>query len=36
MSAEGDGRSIEICQAALTKNPTTIEWEFVQKLALNI
>lgn len=36
VSAEGDGRSIEIRQAALTKNPTIIQWEFVQKLAPNI
>jgi len=36
VAAEGDGRSIEIRQAALTKNPTIIQWEFVQKLAPNI
>lgn len=36
VSAEGDARSIEIRQAALTKNPTIIQWEFVQKLAPNI
>jgi regulator of protease activity HflC (stomatin/prohibitin superfamily) len=34
--AEGDAKSIEIRQAALTKNPTIIQWEFVQKLAPNI
>lgn len=36
VAAEGDARSIEIRQAALTKNPTIIQWEFVQKLAPNI
>ncbi len=36
MAAEGDAKSIEIRQAALTKNPTIIQWEFVQKLAPNI
>ena len=36
VAAEGDGKSIEIRQAALTKNPTIIQWEFVQKLAPNI
>jgi regulator of protease activity HflC (stomatin/prohibitin superfamily) len=36
VSAEADGRSIEIRQAALTKSPTIIQWEFVQKLAPNI
>jgi len=36
VEAEGDGRSIEIRQQALTKNPTIIQWEFVQKLAPNI
>jgi regulator of protease activity HflC (stomatin/prohibitin superfamily) len=36
VEAEGDARSIEIRQAALTKNPTIIQWEFVQKLAPNI
>jgi regulator of protease activity HflC (stomatin/prohibitin superfamily) len=36
VAAEGDGRSIEIRQLALTKNPTIIQWEFVQKLAPNI
>ncbi len=36
VSAEGDAKSIEIRQAALTKNPTIIQWEFVQKLAPNI
>jgi prohibitin 2 len=36
VSAEGDARSIEIRQIALTKNPTIIQWEFVQKLAPNI
>jgi regulator of protease activity HflC (stomatin/prohibitin superfamily) len=36
VSAEGDARSIEIRQTALTKNPTIIQWEFVQKLAPNI
>ena len=36
VSAEGDARSIEIRQAALTKNPTIIQWEFVQRLAPNI
>ena len=34
--AEGDAKSIEIRQAALTKNPTIIQWEFVQKLAPNV
>jgi regulator of protease activity HflC (stomatin/prohibitin superfamily) len=36
VSAEGDAKSIEIRQAALSKNPTIIQWEFVQKLAPNI
>jgi len=36
VAAEGDARSIEISQAAMTKNPTIIQWEFVQKLAPNI
>jgi len=36
VSAEADARSIEIRQAALTKNPTIIQWEFVQRLAPNI
>ncbi len=36
VSAEGDAKSIEIRQIALTKNPTIIQWEFVQKLAPNI
>jgi len=36
VAAEGDARSIEIRQSALTKNPTIIQWEFVQKLAPNI
>ena len=36
VSAEGDAKSIEIRQTALTKNPTIIQWEFVQKLAPNI
>jgi len=36
VSAEGDAKSIEIRQAALTKNPTIIQWEFVQKLAPNV
>jgi len=36
VEAEGDAKSIEIRQAALTKNPTIIQWEFVQKLAPNI
>jgi len=36
VAAEGDGRSIEIRQAALSKNPTIIQWEFVQRLAPNI
>jgi len=36
VAAEADARSIEIRQAALTKNPTIIQWEFVQKLAPNI
>ena len=36
VAAEGDAKSIEIRQAALTKNPTIIQWEFVQKLAPNI
>jgi regulator of protease activity HflC (stomatin/prohibitin superfamily) len=36
VEAEGDARSIEIRQAALTKNPTIIQWEFVQKLAPNV
>ena len=34
--AEGDAKSIEIRQAALSKNPTIIQWEFVQKLAPNV
>ncbi len=36
VAAEGDAKSIDIRQAALTKNPTIIQWEFVQKLAPNI
>lgn len=36
VAAEGDAKSIEIRQAALTKNPTIIQWEFVQKLSPNI
>jgi len=36
VAAEGDAKSIEIRQAALSKNPTIIQWEFVQKLAPNI
>ena len=36
VAAEGDAKSIEIRQTALTKNPTIIQWEFVQKLAPNI
>jgi len=36
VAAEGDARSIDIRQTALTKNPTIIQWEFVQKLAPNI
>ena len=36
VAAEADARSIEIRQAALTKNPTIIQWEFVQKLAPNV
>ncbi|MGB8958780.1 MAG: prohibitin family protein [Candidatus Aminicenantales bacterium] len=36
VEAEGDAKSIEIRQAALTKNPTIIQWEFVQKLAPNV
>lgn len=36
MSAEADARSIEIRQAALTKNPTIIQWEFIQRMAPNI
>jgi regulator of protease activity HflC (stomatin/prohibitin superfamily) len=36
VSAEGDAKSIEIRQAALSKNPTIIQWEFVQRLAPNI
>jgi len=36
VAAEGDARSIDIRQAALSKNPTIIQWEFVQKLAPNI
>ncbi|MGQ9853390.1 MAG: prohibitin family protein, partial [Candidatus Oleimicrobiaceae bacterium] len=36
VAAEGDARSIEIRQAALSKNPTIIQWEFVQRLAPNI
>jgi regulator of protease activity HflC (stomatin/prohibitin superfamily) len=36
VAAEGDAKSIEIRQAALTKNPTIIQWEFVQKLAPNV
>ena len=36
VAAEADARSIEIRQAALTKNPTIIQWEFVQKMSPNI
>ncbi len=36
VAAEGDAKSIEIRQAALSKNPTIIQWEFVQRLAPNI
>ncbi|HYA49310.1 MAG TPA: prohibitin family protein [Burkholderiales bacterium] len=36
VAAEADAKSIEIRQAALTKNPTIIQWEFVQKMAPNI
>jgi len=36
MTAEADARSIDIRQAVLSKNPTIIQWEFVQKLAPNI
>ncbi len=36
VASEGDARSIEIRQAALTKNPTIIQWEFVQRMAPNI
>jgi len=36
VEAEGDAKSIEIRQAALTKNPTIIQWEFVQKLAPHV
>lgn len=36
VAAEGDARSIEIRQSALTKNPTIIQWEFIQKLSPNI
>ncbi len=36
VAAEGDAKSIEIRQAALTKNPTIIQWEFVQKMSPNI
>lgn len=36
VAAEGDAKSIDIRQAALSKNPTIIQWEFVQKLAPNI
>lgn len=36
VAAEGDAKSIDIRQTALTKNPTIIQWEFVQKLAPNI
>jgi regulator of protease activity HflC (stomatin/prohibitin superfamily) len=36
VEAEGDAKSIDIRQIALTKNPTIIQWEFVQKLAPNI
>jgi regulator of protease activity HflC (stomatin/prohibitin superfamily) len=36
VAAEADARSIEIRQTALTKNPTIIQWEFVQKMAPNI
>ena len=36
VAAEGDAKSIEVRQAALTRNPTIIQWEFVQKLAPNI
>jgi len=36
VAAEADARSIDIRQAALSKNPTIIQWEFVQRLAPNI
>jgi len=36
VAAEADAKSIDIRQAALSKNPTIIQWEFVQKLAPNI
>jgi regulator of protease activity HflC (stomatin/prohibitin superfamily) len=36
VAAEGDAKSIEVRQAALSNNPTIIQWEFVQKLAPNI
>ena len=36
VAAEGDAKSIDIRQAALSKNPTIIQWEFVQRLAPNI
>jgi regulator of protease activity HflC (stomatin/prohibitin superfamily) len=36
VAAEGDAKSIEIRQAALTQNPTIIQWEFIQKLSPNI
>ncbi|HLP62771.1 MAG TPA: prohibitin family protein [Candidatus Deferrimicrobium sp.] len=36
VAAEGDAKSIEIRQTALTKNPTIIQWEFIQKLSPNI
>jgi hypothetical protein len=36
VAAEADAKSIDIRQAVLSKNPTIIQWEFVQKLAPNI
>jgi len=36
MTAEADAKSIDIRQVVLSKNPTIIQWEFVQKLAPNI
>lgn len=36
VAAEADARRIDIRQAALSKNPTIIQWEFVQKMSPNI
>ena len=36
MTAEADAKSIDIRQVVLSKNPTIIQWEFVQKMSPNI